>query len=383
MKSNNLTLSAAATRASSWLFEIAMPLWLHHGVDWERGGFYESLTSESLQPATTFKRLRVLTRQIYVFSEGALNGVPRAEAAVHHGLDFLLNQARHPDGGFASRQDMDGGVIDPTRDLYDLAFVMFSLAHAYRVTNDPQLKAEALSLLTFIRSEMRHPAGGYVEALPPRAPRRQNPHMHLLEAGLACLEYMPDPTFAALVDELTTLCQRAFLNSDRDRLFEYFEDDLTQPLRPDGLAVVEPGHHLEWAWLLEEVRRVRGLSVMNVEPLAHFALTQGLGSDTGFLRGEMYENGGVSEPSVRLWPHGEWLKAALRVKAVGETWGDAWGAMERFLDAPTPGVWHEQWNAVTGRFVTGPAPASTLYHITSAISELRNAAAQSGSMKPL
>lgn len=374
MTSNDPTIEAAAEHASSWLYETAMPLWLAHGVDWMRGGFYESLTTIGLEPATDFKRLRVLARQIYVFSEGALEGVPRAEDAVRHGLAFLLEKARHPDGGFASRQDVAGDIIDPTRDLYDLAFVLFALAHAHRVTHDDRLRREAIALAAFIQSEMHHPAGGYVEGLPPRAPRRQNPHMHLLEASLACLEHIPDPVFAGLVDELVALCLRAFLNAEQDRLFEYFEDDLSAPLRPNGVGVIEPGHHMEWAWLFEEVRRVRGVTVEGGASLARFALDRGLDAETGFLRGELNEDGAVSDPMVRLWPHGEWLKAALRVEAIGHTWSDAWRTTLRFLDAPTPGVWREQWSPAAGGFLDTPAPASTLYHVTTAIMELRRAA---------
>lgn len=373
------SVESAADQASAWLFQTAMPLWLAHGVDWIRGGFYESLDATTLEPATGFKRLRVLTRQIYVFSEGALNGVPDAERAVAHGLTFLLERARHPDGGFASRQDVAGLIIDPTRDLYDLAFVLFSLAHAYRVRPTEALKAEALALLDFIQSQMRHPAGGYVEALPHRTPRRQNPHMHLLEAGLACLEHMREPAFQALVDELATLCEQAFLNERRDRLFEYFEDDLSRPIRDMGVGAVEPGHHLEWAWLFDEVRRVCGRSIPGGEGLVQFALDQGRDLTSGFLRGEMGEDGRVLEPAVRLWPHCEWLKAALRLDHAGGTWPDAWRAVTRFLDTPTPGVWHEHWDPAAGGFPATPAPASTFYHLTTAIMELRRSACLSAS----
>jgi mannose/cellobiose epimerase-like protein (N-acyl-D-glucosamine 2-epimerase family) len=373
MTTEDLTLDAASERASAWLFDTAMPLWLEHGVDWTHGGFYESLSLTDLAPAVDFKRLRVLTRQIYVFSQGALHGVPRAHSALSHGLAFLLNQARHPQGGFASRQDREGNITDPTRDLYDLAFVLFSLAHAFKATGEERLKDEAILLLAFIRSEMRHPAGGYVEALPRRTPRRQNPHMHLLEAGLACLEHMPHPAFAALVEELTLLCRQAFLNTGRDRLFEYFEDDLAAPLRPDGRALIEPGHHLEWAWLFAEVQRVTG-AAEDGEALARFALSSGLDRHTGFLRGVLYEDGAIADPVVRLWPHCEWLKAALRVDGVRGTWAAAWRAVERFLDVPTPGVWREQWDPSFGGFLGTPAPASTLYHVTTAIMELRRAA---------
>lgn len=374
MTSDDLTPTLASDRASAWLFDTAMPLWLEHGVDWTHGGFYESLSLNHLEPATDFKRLRVLTRQIYVFSQGALNGVPRAHSAMNHGLAFLLKQARHPDGGFAGRQDREGNITDPTRDLYDLAFVLFALAHAFKATGDERLKDEAISLLAFIQSEMRHPAGGYVEALPGRSPRRQNPHMHLLEAGLACLEHMPHPAFSALVEELTFLCRQAFLNAGRDRLFEYFEDDLSAPLRPDGRALIEPGHHMEWAWLFAEIRRVTGVSVDGGEALAQFALSNGLDRQTGLLRGVLYEDGAVADPAVRLWPHCEWLKAALRVDGVCETWIDAWRAIELFLNVPTPGVWWEQWDPSSGGFLGTPSPASTLYHVTTAVMELRRAA---------
>jgi mannose/cellobiose epimerase-like protein (N-acyl-D-glucosamine 2-epimerase family) len=372
----NTTLDAAADWASDWLYGAAMPLWLAHGVDWARGGFHESLTLEELRSEAAFKRLRVLARQIYVFSEGALHEVDQAREAVDHGLNFLFQHARHPEGGFASRQDMHGAIIDSTRDLYDLAFVLFSLAHAHRVTEDERLKQEALGLLTFIQTSMTHSSGGYVEAVPPRAPRRQNPHMHLLEAALACLEHMPDPAFEMLVDELVGLAERRFMNDQRTLLFEYFDDQLSGPVRTHGAAVIEPGHHMEWAWLFREVERVRGVKISGDDTLARFALAHGLDQGSGLLRGELFEDGEVADSLVRLWPHGEWLKAALRVPAIHDTWPDAWSALKRFLDTPTTGLWREQWKASEGRFLDTPAPASSLYHIVTAVTELRRSASR-------
>jgi mannose-6-phosphate isomerase len=370
-------LKAASRQATAWLYETALPLWLEHGVDRRRGGFYEALSHHDLNPVHDYKRLRVLSRQIYVFSQGAQRGVPDAGAAVEHGLDFLLNRARHPDGGFISRLDLDGEGLDQTRDLYDLAFVLFALAHAYRLTRDGRLKAEALALLDFIQTSMRHPAGGYVEALPPRAPRRQNPHMHLLEAALACVEHMPDPAFSALAAELVGLCRRRFMDGARGLLFEYFQDDLTAPLRPKGRAVVEPGHQMEWAWLLREAQRL-GMDTSagadgEAERLGRFALAHGLDPASGLLRGEVFEDGAMAVAGVRLWPHGEWLKAALRVPALAPSWSDAWAALSRFLNTPTPGLWFEQWDPGAGGFLDTPVPASSLYHIATAVAELERA----------
>lgn len=367
-------LRSAAGQATSWLYGTAVPLWLERGVDRRRGGYYEALDPRDLSPVHDYKRLRVLSRQIYVFSQAARHGVPGAREAVDHGLRFLLDRARHPEGGFVSRQDMDGAALDETRDLYDLAFVLFALAHAYRLTGADELRAEALALLDFIRRAMRHPVAGYVESVPPRRPRRQNPHMHLLEAALACLEHMPDPAFAAMAQDLTALCRTRFLDASGERLFEYFDDDLSAPLRPEGRAVIEPGHHLEWVWLFAEVRRLGLDAGEAADGLGRFALAHGVDPGSGLLRGELFEDGSVATAAVRLWPHGEWLKAALRLPSLAPSWSGAWRALGRFLDAPVPGLWFEQWDPVQPGFLDTPVPASSLYHITTAVAELERAA---------
>ena len=87
----------------------------------------------------------------------------------------------------------------------------------------------------------------------------------------------------------------------------------------------------------------------------------------------MFEDGAVAVAGVRLWPHGEWLKAALRVPALAPSWPDAWGALSRFLNTPTPGLWFEQWDPGAGGFLDTPVPASSLYHIATAVAELERA----------
>ena len=53
---------------------------------------------------------------------------------------------------------------------------------------------------------MRHPGQrGYLTELPASGHRKQNPHMHLLEAALANLEASGDERFLALADEMVGL----------------------------------------------------------------------------------------------------------------------------------------------------------------------------------
>jgi hypothetical protein len=66
--------------------------------------------------------------------------------------------------------------------------------------------------------------------------------------------------------------------------------------------------------------------------------------------------------------------AAPWALALPDSAGDslaAWAALARFLDVPTIGLWREQWDPATATFLAKPAPASSLYHITTAVMELR------------
>lgn len=360
-------VARCAREAKDWLFTKAIPLWIDKGIDRDQGGFFDALDPITLSNCAEFKRLRVITRQLYVLSEGIRWGVPGAQDTIQPALDYLFTRFAHPDGGFASCCDLAGAIQDPTRDLYDLAFVLFALANAYGVTKEPILRDRALHLLAFIRSDLSHPAGGFHEATPSRMPRRQNPHMHLLEAALACAEQFSEPCFLVLADEIVQLFTSCLCDRSRGLVFEYFSDDWCAPIRSDGMAVVEPGHHFEWAWLLKQYRRLGGTREASDHGIAPFALARGVDATTGFLVGELFEDGSVAMSDVRLWPHAEWLRAATTIGEAAGSVTAAWSALRRFLDTPIQGIWNERWNARDRAFEAGPVPATSLYHLTSAI----------------
>ena len=56
-----------------WLITQAAPLWLEHGVDRARGGYFDQLHHRDASNGCDFKRLRVTCRQIFVF---AITGFP-------------------------------------------------------------------------------------------------------------------------------------------------------------------------------------------------------------------------------------------------------------------------------------------------------------------
>ncbi|MFC4167557.1 AGE family epimerase/isomerase [Teichococcus aestuarii] len=341
-----------------WLTGRAWPCWLAHGVDWQAGAFHESLTLDGYACAAEFRRLRVVARQVYSFSLAHRHGLPRAAEAVELGLDFLRRRARQPDGGYAWRFGLDGRVTDGRRDLYDHAFVLLALSAATAVLPAAPLRGMALALDDFIERHMAHPAGGYVESLPPALPRRQNPHMHLLEARLAAAEAFGEPRFLEGATRLLGLFRARLFQPASGTLAEFFDEELAPPPAPHP---VEPGHHCEWLWLLEWHARLAG---GHAAPEVPEALRGFLGGPAarrpeGALRDVLDSTGAVLEPGARLWPQTEWLKAATAAERP---------AAARVLGAylREDGLWHER-RLPDGSLSHEPAPASSLYHLSCAI----------------
>lgn len=351
-------LSPEAARL--WLLSRAIPLWLTHGIDRERGGFHEEL-SPDLTCTATFRRLRVAARQTYVFARAAELGVQGAAEGAITGLRFLRNHARQSDGGYAMRFDLNGTPTDQTRDLYDHAFVLLALA----TTGERQA---ATDLLIYLDAHFPHKMGGWRESLPDALPRRQNPHMHLLEALLAAAEAFEDSAYLDRADALITLFVDRLVQPEA--LPEYFDEALI-PLRENGLFRWEPGHHHEWVWLLAEHRRIARLlgrtprdTTAVAARLMHTAETHGRLAE-GVIAGELWSNATIRTRATRVWPHTERLKA-LRCAGQTEKLPEALADLWRFL---TPqGSWNETWNEALqpGK----PAPASTLYHLTCALLDL-------------
>lgn len=341
-----------------WLTQRSWPCWLAHGVDWRAGAFHESLTLGGHASTAEFRRLRVVARQIYSFSQAHRHGLPRAAEAVELGLDFLRRRARLPEGGYAWRFGLDGRVLDARRDLYDHAFVLLALAHATAVLPAAPLRALALELDDYVIHRLGHASGGYLESLPPSLPRRQNPHMHLLEARLAAAEAFGEERFLDGAQRLVALFRRRFLDPATGTLVELLDDDL-KPLP----GAVEPGHHCEWVWLLDWHARLAGHHAAPAEARALRDFAERFGPlPSGPLRDAVARDGTPLSDAARLWPQAERLKSAA---LAGEApLRDAVAAITPYLRPD--GLWHER-RLEDGGLSQEPAPASSLYHLSCAL----------------
>ena len=356
-----------------WLTDQAWPLWLAHGVDWQRRAFHEHLDPASLQCAAPFRRLRVAARQTYVFAKAARHGVPHAEEAVALGLDFLQGPARLSDGGFAWRFDLDNQPIDLTRDLYDHAFVLLAFSAAAEVVGADRVRADAVALVDHIAARFAHPAGGYRDSIPDTQPRRQNPHMHLFEALLAACDAFGGERFFNYASGLAALFVTRLFQVNEGALPESFDEALA-PRRETGRFVAEPGHHYEWIWLLHRYETAAAAMGVAMDPalklaadsLFEFAERYGVNPSSGLVANRTWSDGTPSDDGFRLWPQTERLKAVARRRP--DRVPAALDALKRHFAGVRPGLWIERMDA-SGHTIAEPAPATSLYHLTAAFTD--------------
>jgi mannose-6-phosphate isomerase len=195
--------------------------------------------------------------------------------------------------------------------------------------------------------------------------------MHLLEAALAWLDIDPNPVWRDLVDEFVALCRDRFIDRDTGALREFFASDWTPVSGLPG-EVLEPGHHYEWAFLLDRWSKLTGCNRPSEVPrLIAFADANGLDRKRRVAVNGIKQDGSVADPIARLWPQTERIRAYLIDRHEGDEarLREAIESLWRYLDAPLPGLWYENLTA-EGQFVVEAAPATSLYHIVGAIGEL-------------
>lgn len=360
----------------AWTFDTALPFWAEHGVDRTRGGFVEQLNFDGSDAGLDYKRTRVTCRQIYVFSHAAVLGWTEGLAIAERGVAFLRKAWQGPQGGWARTLTREGALKDPTPDLYDTAFALFALGWYVRATGDAAAAALARDTLAFANTHMRPAQGeGFLHERPATGWRLQNPHMHMLEAALACFEATGDARYGDLAAELSNLFRRRFFDTRTRTLAEYFTDDLARAPGDIG-RIIEPGHQFEWAWILANQKRLLGTDTADlVRDLVDFAETHGVDPKTSAIYNQVRDDGVIIDAGSRTWPNTERVKGHIAMyELFGEDPSTAVASsarllLDRYLATDIPGLWIDLFDAF-GAPRSPNAPASTLYHVFLSFAEL-------------
>lgn len=368
-------------RLTKFFIEDALPVWSDVAFDAENGHFIEALQLDGTPERTGIVRTRTAARQIYVFAQASFLGVAPAGALEKAETAFRqLHAVAWIDGsspGYARAFNrFTGAITDPVRDLYDHACVLLALAWLSKASGRPEYRAHIETTMDGIDRTLAAPSGGWAEDNLGTLPRRQNPHMHFLEACLALWETDGSARAVECAEKLIALFKKKFLASPTGPLREFFGSawEVSADYQSERL---DPGHMAEWVWLL---RRYAKLSVNNedlvCEHLLSTALAISTDSGNSFLVDEASLEGKALKQTRRLWPQAELLKACvMQYRATRHaSYLQKAGSIEdelfiSYLTHAPRGCWRDCFT-LDCQFVAATIPASSLYHLWTLIPEV-------------
>lgn len=367
----------AGRRYLGWIAEEALPRWAGSGFDSKTGGSIERFLPDGSVDAEANLRVRVQARQLFVFAVAAEHGwIDSALTKVQSLNQFMQQRALRSDApGYVHLLSPTLQVIDRRVDLYDYAFFLLSRAWHFRATREESSLEQATAIMAFLDDTLASPAGGWVEGNYAHSIRRQNPHMHLLESFLALAEVDANPIWLERADQVIDLFERHFFLPDPGVLLEYFQTDFGAIMASDEQRV-EPGHLLEWVWLLRWYQQLRQRDMSSfAEILYSNARRFGLTSDSGLMVDELDSSGAVLTYTKRLWPMTEYIKASICEARAGNVAAEGFAAeaieslMNSFISGSASGTYIDRLDELD-RPCDEHAPASSMYHLVAAAIEV-------------
>lgn len=370
----------AADRLEHWCREKALPLWADRARD-PKGGFYEHLFIDGTPDYDHTRRVRVQARLAYVYAHAYVLGWrDDGGKAADHAWNYLMTKGVQGGdivrgGGFKGCAHLlaaDGSLLDGTRDTYAQAFVILAGAYRYAAFNDGQALKTSEDTISFLKQNLRANNAGYNEGIPPSFPRRQNPHMHLFEAFMALCEVGENNQNLESAHEIYELFESVFYEEENSFLLEFFNQDWS-PYKHGG--PLEPGHMMEWVWLLRKYENLTDIDVSRyADNLFTKAIDIGLSENIGVLCDAVNIDGSPAKPTARSWPQTEYLKACIAQARAGRSGMEAQAAkvintmFDRYLNTPVDGGWVDSIDT-EGNHMPGVMSSSSFYHWLCAAAE--------------
>ncbi|WP_115728167.1 AGE family epimerase/isomerase [Actinomyces culturomici] len=363
----------------------------------DEGAGYYWLDADGRPLASKGAQLWLNARMLHCFSIESVLGNPRARAIAEHGVNYLLGaglDARF--GGWCSI--VGGAAPDDRKELYGQAHVLLASSSALRANIARADELLELALANIERFWVEEDGRG-IEAFDRSYAvaedyRGQNANMHLTEALIATFDATGEERWLSRAERIARSIAGGAAE-DRDgawRLNEHFNsrwspipdhnvDDPRHAFRPYGS---QPGHWLEWAKLLCQLR-ARGVegawTLSAAKRLFHGAFTDAWGPNGGFCYTVDWDGTPVV-PEKYWWAEAEAIGAAAYLaeltgqREYADTYSLLWEWTDTHLIDRVKGGWFHELsvaNAPTAFTWDGKpdlyhAYQATLYGFTTAAS---------------
>lgn len=364
-----MNLAQYAEKARCWLQQQALPLWAGEGVDRQLGGFYERIDFAGKAETTVGKRLLVQGRQIYTYAHASSIGLYDGLNIGKQSIDFIDKHGWSTQGGWVHKLDTNADICNGTRESYDQSFLLLALGWYNSQCEDDVSIRLLQQTLDYIDNHLQT-TRGYHESLPDRKQaRRQNPHMHIFESLLALHALTGEQHYLDRSHAIFHLFETVFFDAQAQVLREFFTSDW-QP-DPQAYHRIEPGHLMEWVWLLRQYQKLYPQAKVDQYCHALFHKVMEIGYDTkhGVLLDCVTTEGEILLASRRCWPQTEGIKAALvQYQATGDSYYAEIcqtllaSLFNHYLSQCPAGGWHDVFDADMNS-IAQTMPASTFYHI--------------------
>ncbi|KPF55096.1 AGE family epimerase/isomerase [Rhizobium sp. AAP116] len=364
---------------SQFLQEI-LPTWAAVGYDERCGQFVEHLELDGSAQTSGEVRTRTVARQIYVHAHAAHLGVaPPASLQMAEAAFANLHRVAWiggPRAGYARAFNRHtDSITDPIRDLYDSSCILLALSWLLTATGKDMYRHHIDQALTAIDQTLKDPFGGWAEDSDGSLPRRQNPHMHYLEAALALCENNRTSAHMSAEGRAFALLGSHFLVGPKGPLHEFFGPQWELAARY-GSDRLEPGHMCEWVWLTTRHDMLADSDHGKIcLDLLSTALAIGRIEGSPFLVDVVSAIRPIT-PSRRLWPQVEMLKAFLSLYErfgfqgyLVEADDVAAAILAAYMTGAPPGCWHDRLDT-NDMPIAQTIPASSLYHLWTAVADL-------------
>ncbi len=283
--------------------------------------------------------LHTTTRLVHCFALASLLGRPGAGALLDHGMRALRERHRDPEnGGYAWSFDA-GGLRDDRKQAYGHAFVLLAASSALQAGH-PDAAAMLADVTEIIETRFWEEAhGASAEEFtrdwrPFDTYRGQNSNMHLTEALMAAFEATGERHYLDKAGRIADLVVNRHARENGWHLPEHFTDgwQVDRDYRGDPIfrpAGTTPGHWLEWARLLVQLRALEGgasdWKLEAARALFASACRDGWDERRG---GFVYTLGWDGRPAIAdryWWPVCEGIGAAAQLfQATGERVHETW-----------------------------------------------------------
>ncbi len=383
-----LNAEEGAARAARFADEF-LPAWLDIALPSGTGPapVVEELPDKG-GPTTTLAQARTAFMLAQI---GRLGGNARLIEAALRINAFILRYLRDADGGCRYAVNPDGSPLETDearlRRTYDQSFVLLALVTLRDVAPEAVSEEDVARCWSFVETALTDEAAGALwendqmaaKGAVPDDLRAQNPHMHMLEAVLQCLEVTGDPIWTERARRLVAAGERYFIDPKTGAVREFVGHDLRPIDTPDGRRR-EPGHQYEWAWLLHRHASLTGDAAAEqlVGRMRGFATAHGWRTE-GKMAGSTYDaldaDGTVTEPTHLLWPLTE---AGKFHAATARDMGDARSARRareiagvifgRYFDADGGPSWVNQFDG-DGNVTWDAGLSRLLYHVALFVTE--------------